>query len=208
MQLYQIILIFISLILITNINYTEQKKNIYNIPRVIDNDRIKIKNKSLKFPIKSILKNDNLYKLLPNKNEEIKKKENLDQISYSNKILDISKNKEIVNPQIKLINQLNKKENEKNKKYEYNSYWDNLNIGNFIDRDYINIQVNEFNKFNSDNNLYSNKEISKVYDQLTNGISNHQAFMSHDESIINDETKYIDGFSMNCKNLDLNNIEK
>lgn len=208
MQLYQIILIFISLILITNINYTQQKKkNIYNIPRVIDNDRIKIKNKSLKFPIKSILKNDNLYKLLPNKNKEIKK-QNLDQNSYSNKILDISKNKEIVNPQIKLINQLNKKEKENEKNKEYNSYWDNLNIGDFIDRDYINIQVNEFNKFNSDNNLYSNKEISKVYDQLTNGISNHQAFMSHDESIINDNTKYIDGFSMNCKNLDLNNIEK
>jgi len=206
MQLYQIILIFISLILITNINYTETKKNIYNIPRIIDNDRINIKNKKLKFPVKSILKNDNLYKFLPNKNEQIKKKEESNEISYSNKILDISKNTKIVNPQIKLINQLNKKEN--NKEYEYSTYWNSLNIGDFIDRDYINIQVNEFNKFNSNNNLYSNKEISKVYDELTNGISNDQTIMNDDDSIINDNTIYIDGFSINCKNLDLNNIEK
>lgn len=206
MQLYQIILIFISLILITNINYTEPKKNIYNIPRIIDNDRINIKNKKLKFPVKSILKNDNLYKFLPNKKEQIKKKEESNEISYSNKILDISKNTKIVNPQIKLINQLNKKEN--NKEYEYSTYWNNLNIGDFIDRDYINIQVNEFNKFNSNNNLYSNKEISKVYDELTNGISNHQTIMNDDDSIINDNTKYTDGFSINCKHLDLNNIEK
>ena len=208
MQLYQIILIFISLVLISNLNYNKQKKNIYKIPRIIDNNRIRIKNKKINFTPKSILKNDNLYKLLPKKNDynDDNKKESSNKLSPSEKILNIPKKIDVVNPQIKLINQLNEK---KNHNYEdYNTYWDNLNIGNFIDRDYLNIQVNEFNKFNSNNSSYSNKEISEVYDDLTNGISNHNINLFDDESIINDNTKYIDGFSMNCKHHDLNNIEK
>ena len=208
MQLYQIILIFISLVLISNLNYNKQKKNIYKIPRIIDNNIIRIKNKKINFTPKSILKNDNLYKLLPKKNDynDDNKKEDSNKLYPSEKILNIPKKIDVVNPQIKLINQLNEK---KSHNYEdYNTYWDNLNIGNFIDRDYLNIQVNEFNKFNSNNTSYSNKEISKVYDDLTNGISNHNINLFDDESIINDNTKYIDGFSMNCKHHDLNNIEK
>ena len=209
MQLYQIILIFISLVLISKLNYTEPKKNIYKIPRMISNDRINIKNKKLKLNPNSILKNDNLYKLLPNKNNsstENNKKEDTNDVYFSNKILNIPKKTDIINPQTKLINELNKKET--NEDYDYNTYWENLNIGNFVDRDYLNLQVNEFNKFHSNNSSFSNKEISKVYDDLTNATTSAKVNMFDDESIINDKTKYIDGFSMNCKNLDLNNIEK
>ena len=209
MQLYQLILIFISLVLISNINYTEPKKNIYKVPRVINSDKIKIKNKNIKFYPKSILKNNNLYKLLPNKNDtnpENEQDKEQNEIHSSDKILNIPKKTEIINPQIKLINELNSKEI--NKEYDYNTYWDNLNIGNFVDRDYLNIQVNEFNKFHSNNSSYSNQEISKVYDDLTNATTNYNENLFDDQSIANDKTKYIDGFSMNCKNLDLNNIEK
>lgn len=209
MQLYQIILIFISLVLISKLNYTEPKKNIYKIPRKISSDKINIKHKNLKLKPKSILKNDNLYKLLSDKNNTItksNKKEDSNDVYFSNKILNIPKTTDIVNPQTKLVNELNNKETSND--YDYDTYWDNLNIGNFVDRDYLNLQVNEFNKFHSNNSSFSNKEISKVYDDLTNATTSLNVNMFDDQSIINDKAKYIDGFSMNCKNLDLNNIEK
>lgn len=129
-----------------------------------------------------------------------------EDIINNNKVNKDIKNIKIESPQQILVNRLyNEKDDIQNTKDIY-SYWDNLNIGNFTDRQYLNTQVNNFNDFKSNNKNFNNKEISRVFDDLTNGKTNTLNNLYDDDSIKNSD-HIISGISSNCKYHNLNNIE-
>ena len=79
-----------------------------------------------------------------------------------------------------------------------------LNIGNFTERHYLNSQTNDFNIFKKNNKSYKNMEISKVYDDLTNGNTDTYKLLHDDNSVLNSNNSKIDGFSYTCNNLEIN----
>ena len=216
MEIYQLVLIVISIILVKNLFSSKSiEKNTYNNSKDIISSNVI--NKEIKKSMDSTINKKRVtFNLDNNQIYEIKKiDKNIDpknkNFVYGDQIID--KNK-IVNYDIKsdhpqqiLLNRLNLKKDEvlENTKDIY-SYWENLNRGNFIDRQYLNVQVNDFNKFKSNDDNYNNKEISKVYDELTKGQTNPYINL-HDDLSINKEKTFIDGFSSSCKYHNLNNIE-
>lgn len=211
MEIYQLVLIVISIILVTKLFSSKSiEKNAYNIPRHINSH--KVINKEIKKPLEKKV----TFNLHNNKVYEIKKHDkNFEHIKkkyfYGEDILDNNKknikNIKIQNPQQTMVNRLQTKKEEilENTKDIY-SYWENLNRGNFSDRQYLNAQVNDFNKFKSYDDIHKNKEISKVFDELTKGQTNPYQNFNDDLSITNDKT-FIDGFSTSCNYHNLDNIE-
>ena len=104
----------------------------------------------------------------------------------------------IYNPQLELINRLNNNSNNNDFIINKESYWDSLDIEKFTDRNYLNQQVCNFNSL-KENDKYDGMEISKIYDCLTNGVTNPSQLLNDDKSIINNNV-IINGFSSNCDN--------
>lgn len=211
MKIYQLVLIVISIILIKSLfSKNKKEENTYDIPRQIKKDLI-INNEPEKKVEKRVT-----FNLEKNKVYEIKKydkniEHSKDTYFYGDDIINNNaQNKEKLNPntdnpQQVLLNRLhNKKDDIQEKTKDIFSYWENLNIGNFTEREYSNAQVNDFNLFNINNNQFQNKEISQVYDELTKGRTNPLTNYNDDKSINNN---LIDGFSSKCKYHTLNNIE-
>lgn len=222
MHLYQLILIIVIGVLIYNIFDVEdipkkpiKSKRLNNKKKVTFN---LYKNNVFEFD-EPIISNINETKTVrgekKNNNDETSyDKKLIDETTYGNKLIDEKsnfniKNIKIENPQDTLVKRLQKKSNEKNeinKENEFqndDSYWNSLNLGNFTERDFLNKQVNEFNNFKS-NGVESNVEIGKLYDELTNGKTNPLPTIFEDNDI---DPMVISGYSSNCNNLILNNIE-
>jgi hypothetical protein len=200
-----------------------EMKNDYN--KDLKHDKIiygnKILNNNNEFSIHNIkIKNpqEDLINRLNKKNQIIKTNNvigisNSDGFSEVNKINEVNEINEIneVN-EVNKINEVNEVNEVNDKLYkddifiDQKSYWDNLNIGDFTERDYLNKQTNDFNIFKK-NNSFQNIEISKLYDKLTNGITNPTPLIHDDESINNSQTHNINGYSVECNKLILNNIE-
>ena len=213
MEIYQLILIVVSIILIKSLFSSKSlEKNTYNIPRQIKAHRIINKEVNNSTDNRKRV----TFNLDKNKVYEIKKfDKNIEHSKgnyfYGDDIINNNtkniENVKIESPQQNMLNRLHKKKDDilENTKDIY-SYWENLNIGNFTDRNYLNNQVNDFNKFKTESNLFQEKEISKVYDELTKGKTNPYINL-HDDSSINSNKTIVDGFSTSCKYHSLNNIE-
>lgn len=194
------------------VTFNLKKNTVYEI----DNIKEK-KNKSKKIN-KGILKNNfNLQDLSimeDNEDNEI----NEDKKVYGDKILDnksefsIENVQKLKDPQKEIIKRLNKKNEKKinlEKDHSFKnqkSYWDSLNIGDFTERDFMNIQVNNFNQIKK-NVPTTGIEISKLYDDLTNGITNPTQLNNGDINLNKLQDFNISGYSGECNNLLINNIE-
>ena len=215
MYLYQLILIIVSIVLLYNI---------FNNNQTVDKTRQKSFSKKNVIPTNELkpepekkvtfnLKKNTIHKINEKLNDGKK-------ILNNNKEFSINNINQIVNPQDDLINRLNKKKsintiigtnNVSNDIIDdifidQKSYWDSLNIGDFTERDYLNKQTNDFNIFKN-NTSFENIEISKLYDDLTNGKTNAGLLIHDDESIKNSDFHNINGYSSECNKLLLNNIE-
>ncbi len=213
MHLYQLILTIVSIILIYNIFDVNPEKNNKIEPT-----------KSLRKIVTFNLDNNSEYEITNEHNEDPKHEKNVygEKILNNNSPFSINNNKEIINPQEKLINRLNNTQSstEIQKSLNVNSdfesfqndtkkddifidqkaYWNSLNIGDYTERKYLNTQVNDFNIFKR-NSSQPNIEISKVYDDLTNGITDPTPLLHNDESILNSDDHIINGYSSECNNL-------
>lgn len=209
MSLYKLILIIVFITLIYNI--IQNNNNTTNI--VEDNSK---KKKVVSFD----LNKNTIYEISNEFNEDPKHIKNVygEKVLNNNSKYSINNIKKVTNPQDELINRLNNNTNDlienfnnnntkKNIFIDQKSYWNSLNIGNFTERDYLNKQTNDFNIFKNNNNSFQNKEISKIYDNLTIGTTNLSSPLMHDDNSIMSSQYNINGFSKNCDKKLINNIE-
>lgn len=206
MELYQLVLGIVILILFYNFSNSNEKKN-----DLITTQNIKKKNnKSSKLDSKKVtfdLDKNTVYEI----DDKDKNMEHVKNYFYGNNIMnDNEKNENLIKnvdtnrSQERMIKRLNEKNPNDDIFKNTKSYWNNLNIGDFTEREYLNNQVNEINIFKNNNNNFKNMEISKVYDELTKGDTSQHEFIYNDNDI---NENIIDGYSYNCNFERLDNIE-
>lgn len=206
MELYQLVLGIVILILFYNFSNSNEEKN-----DLITTQNIKKKNnKSSKLDSKKVtfdLDKNTVYEI----NDKDKNMEHVNNYFYGSNIMnDNDKNENLITnldtsrSQERMVKRLNEKNPNDDIFVNTKSYWNNLNIGDFTEREYLNNQVNEINIFKNNNNNFKNMEISKVYDELTKGDTSQHEFIYNDNDI---NENIIDGYSHSCNFERLDNIE-
>ena len=120
-----------------------------------------------------------------------------------------SNHQDVPNVQQEFVNKLNKiQENDelnedlfKNQK----GYWESQVIDDYTNREYSNIQIDNYNKFRNNNHV--GEDISHVYDQLTgvhekNGTFFGESTLRHDDnSIMGKMYDELFGYDHGCNNM-------
>lgn len=121
-----------------------------------------------------------------------------------------SNHEDLSSPQLDFVNKLNKFNEEKENLNEdlfknQKGYWQSQVIDDYTHRDYSNIQIDNYNKFRTNNHV--GEDISHVYDQLTgvhekNGTFFGESTLRHDDnSVLGNMDDKLFGYDHGCNNM-------
>ena len=204
-----LIILFLGIVAITILVIKLNLKNIFPIQ-----NKKKVTFDLNKNEIKLIPPRSQKYETLPilEKTSLVNDKVNFGNYRYGDKIIDNSnffnsKHKNYKSIQNEFNQNLENKDDEliedmfKNQK----GYWESQIIDDYVEREYSNKQVDNFNNFKNNNHLGEN--ISHVFDQLTgvhekNGTFFEEKQLLHDDfNVFNNIDNNLYGFDNECNNI-------